>query len=91
MHDEYKSTAAFVPPSYTSLGTMVFGNGIAYRGFFAADEEDIDRTVAFLESQEVMDTITARFNLYGHYGIQPEGPGGQSRAPSSFTILIRAM
>ena len=71
MPDEYKSVAAFVPPSYTSLGTMVFGNGIAYRGFYAADEEDIDRTVAYLESTEVMDTVAKRFDLYGHYGIDP--------------------
>src|SRR5687768_8085023 len=57
MPDEYKSTATFVPPSFTSLGTMVFGNGIAYKGFYAADEEDIDRTVAYLESQQVMDSL----------------------------------
>lgn len=69
MQDEYKSTAAFVPPSFTSLGTMVFGNGVAYRGFYAADEEDIDRTVAFLESKEVMDELAKRFDLYAHYGL----------------------
>lgn len=69
MHDEFKSTAAFVPPSITSLSTMVFANGIAYKGFYAADEEDIDRTVAYLESPQVMDSLEKKFNLYQHYGI----------------------
>jgi capsule polysaccharide export protein KpsE/RkpR len=69
MTDEFKSTAAFVPPSMTSLSTMVFGNGIAYKGFYTADEEDIDRTVAYMESPQVMDSLDKRFNLYEHYGI----------------------
>lgn len=84
MPDEYKSVAAFVPPSYTSLGTMVFGNGIAYRGFYAADEEDIDRTVAYLESTDVMDTIAAAFNLYGHYGIDP---GAENSAKKFYNVF----
>lgn len=84
MPDEYKSTAAFVPPSFTSLGTMVFGNGIAYRGFYAADEEDIDRTVAYLESSEVMDTMTQMFNLYQHYGIDPNAEGSARRFYNAF-------
>lgn len=70
MKDEFKSSAGFVPPSFTSLGTMVFGNGIAYRGFYAADEEDIDRTVSYLESTEVIDRIEKKFDLYEHYGIE---------------------
>jgi len=78
MPDEYKSTAAFVPPSFTSLGTMVFGNGVAYRGFYAADEEDIDRTVAYLESKEVIDIMAKRFDLYGHYGIDTTGEDGKN-------------
>jgi hypothetical protein len=69
MPDEYKSTAAFVPPSFTSLSTMVFGNGIAYKGFYSADEEDIDRTIAYLESPQVMDSLDKQFDLYGHFGI----------------------
>jgi hypothetical protein len=71
MPDEFKSTAAFVPPSITSLSTMVFANGIAYKGFYAADEEDIDRTVAYLESPQVMDSLDRKFNLHAHYGIDP--------------------
>ncbi|MEM1000437.1 MAG: hypothetical protein AAGN35_25520 [Bacteroidota bacterium] len=84
MPDEFKSTAAFVPPSYTSLGTMVFGNGIAYRGFYAADEEDIDRTVAYLESTEVMDTIAKRFDLYAHYGLDP---GAENAAKKFYNVF----
>ncbi|HHG83827.1 MAG TPA: hypothetical protein ENJ82_03685 [Bacteroidetes bacterium] len=84
MPDEYKSTAAFVPPSFTSLGTMVFANGIAYRGFYAADEEDIDRTVAYLESSEVMDTMTNAFNLFQHYGIDPAKEGSAKRFYNAF-------
>ncbi len=84
MHDEYKSTAAFVPPSFTSLGTMVFANGVAYRGFYAADEEDIDRTVAYLESQEVIDSIANKFDLYSHYGIDPNTENAARRFNAAF-------
>lgn len=84
MPDEFKSTAAFVPPSFTSLGTMVFGNGIAYRGFYAADEEDIDRTVAYLESQEVIDSISKKFNMYQHYGIDPNAENAARRFNATF-------
>ena len=84
MHDEFKSTAAFVPPSFTSLGTMVFGNGVAYRGFYAADEEDIDRTVAYLESQEVIDTIAKKFDLYAHYGIDRNAENAAQRFNAVF-------
>lgn len=84
MPDEFKSTASFVPPSITSLSTMVFGNGIAYKGFYAADEEDIDRTVAYLESPQVMDSLDKRFNLYGHYGIDRNAVGGAKRFEAAF-------
>ncbi len=69
LQDEFKSTVAFIPPSYSSLGTMTFGNGIAYRGFYPAEEEDIDRTIDYLTSTQVVDSIAKRFDLYSHYGI----------------------
>lgn len=69
MQDEFRSTVAFVPPSYSSLTTMTFGNGIAYRGFYAAEEEDLDRTIDYLTSPTVVDSIAKMFNLYEHYGI----------------------
>lgn len=69
MADEFRSTVSFVPPSYSALTTMTFGNGIAYRGFYAADEEDIDRTIDYLTSPKVVDSIAGLFNLYKHYGI----------------------
>lgn len=89
MQDEYKSTAAFVPPSFTSLGTMVFGNGVAYRGFYAADEEDIDRTVAYLESKEVMDELAQKFDLYAHYGIDPSADNAQRRFFDHFRGMVK--
>jgi capsule polysaccharide export protein KpsE/RkpR len=89
MQDEYKSTAAFVPPSFTSLGTMVFGNGVAYRGFYAADEEDIDRTVAYLESKEVMDELAKKFDLYAHYGIDPNSDNAQRRFFDHFRGMVK--
>ncbi|MBL0015575.1 MAG: hypothetical protein IPP17_03820 [Bacteroidetes bacterium] len=84
MQDEFKSTAAFVPPSITSLSTMVFGNGIAYKGFYAADEEDIDRTVAYLESPQVMDSLDKKFNLYERYGIDRASKEGAKRFEAAF-------
>lgn len=69
LQDEFKSTVAFVPPSYSSLGTMTFGNGVAYRGFYSAEEEDIDRTIDYLTSTPVVDSIARKFDLYNHYGI----------------------
>jgi hypothetical protein len=84
MPDEYKSTATFVPPSFTSLSTMVFGNGIAYKGFYAADEEDIDRTVAYLESPQVMDSLDKKFNLYEHYGIDRSAKEAARRFEATF-------
>ncbi len=72
MQDEFRSSASFVPPSYSSLSTMTFGNGVAYRGFYAAEEEDIDRTIDYLTSHEVVDSIARLFNLYEHYGIDME-------------------
>lgn len=79
INDEYKSTAAFVPPAFSALGTMVFGNGISYRGFYSADEEDIDRTVAYLNSRSVTDTIGKVFDLYNHFGIKPDDPNREKR------------
>jgi hypothetical protein len=84
MNDEFKSTAAFVPPSITSLSTMVFGNGIAYKGFYAADEEDIDRTVAYLESQQVMDSLDRQLGLSGRYGINRADKEGAKRFEAVF-------
>jgi capsule polysaccharide export protein KpsE/RkpR len=84
MQDEFKSTAAFVPPSITSLSTMVFGNGIAYKGFYAADEEDIDRTVAYLESPQVMDSLDKKFTLYERYGIDRNAKDGARRFEAAF-------
>jgi len=69
LQDEFKSTTAFVPPSFSSLGTMTFGNGVAYRGFYSAEEEDIDRTIDYLTSPAVVDSIARKFDLYNHYGI----------------------
>ena len=79
MQDEFKSTAAFVPPSITSLSTMVFG-----KGFYAADEEDIDRTVAYLESPQVMDSLDKKFNLYERYGIDRASKEGAKRFEAAF-------
>ncbi len=84
MPDEFKSRASFVPPSITSLSTMVFANGIAYKGFYAADEEDIDRTVAYLESPEVMDSLDKKFNLYGHFGIDRSGKEASKMFEAAF-------
>ncbi|MFN8396202.1 MAG: hypothetical protein U0176_16345 [Bacteroidia bacterium] len=89
MPDEYKSTASFVPPSITSLSTMVFSNGIAYKGFYAADEEDIDRTVAYLESPQVMDSLNRKFNLYQRYGIDPEGKESAKRFEAAFKASMK--
>lgn len=72
MQDEFRSKAAFVPPSFSSLSTMTFGNGIGYRGFYSAEEEDIDRTIDYLTSSYVVDSIAKMFNLYEHYGIDME-------------------
>lgn len=89
MQDEYKSTATFVPPSITSLSTMVFGNGIAYKGFYAADEEDIDRTVAYLESPQVRDSLEQRFHLYEHYGIDRNGKDAVKRFEATFKANMK--
>lgn len=84
MPDEYKSTAAFVPPSFTSLSTMVFTNGISYKGFYAADEEDIDRTVAYLESPQVMDSLDKQLNLHQRYGIKLDDKDGPRKFEAAF-------
>ena len=89
MPDEYKSTAAFVPPSITSLSTMVFANGIAYKGFYAADEEDIDRTVAYLESPQVMDSLDRKFNLYGHFGIDRTADNATRKFEAAFKGIMK--
>lgn len=89
MPDEYKSTAAFVPPSITSLSTMVFANGIAYKGFYAADEEDIDRTVAYLESPQVMDSLDKKFNLYGHFGIDRSSADAVRKFEAAFKGIMK--
>lgn len=89
MPDEFKSTAAFVPPSITSLSTMVFANGIAYKGFYAADEEDIDRTVAYLESPQVMDSLDKKFNLYGHFGIDRNGTDAVRKFEAAFKGIMK--
>lgn len=67
--DEYKSTASFIPPDISSLNSMVFTSGFGYKGFEAAPAGDIDRTVAYLTSTQVTDSIAKKFNLYEHYGI----------------------
>ncbi len=72
--DEYKSTASFIPPNISSLNSMVFNSGLGYRGFEAAEEEDIDRTVDFLASRQVTDSIANAFDLYNHYGIDRDHP-----------------
>ena len=69
LSDEFKSTVSFVPPSFSSLGTMTFGNGIGYSGFYSAEEEDIDRTIDYLTSTPVVDSVARKFDLYKHYGI----------------------
>ena len=69
LSDEFRSSVSFVPPSFSSLGTMTFGNGIGYSGFYSAEEEDIDRTIDYLTSYPVVDSVARKFNLYKHYGI----------------------
>jgi hypothetical protein len=56
--DEYLSRATFVPPS------------IAYKGFYAADDDDIDRSIAYLKSPQVRDSLDQKFHLYEHYGVR---------------------
>lgn len=68
---------------------MVFGNGVAYRGFYAADEEDIDRTVAYLESKDVMDQLATRFDLYEHYGIKKDNPNAARRFFDHFRGMVK--
>ena len=70
MDIEYKSTASFVPPNFSTLTSLAFNNGVGYRGFEAAEEEDIDRTVDYLNSAQVIDSIAEEFKLYEHYGIK---------------------
>ncbi|MCB9233551.1 MAG: hypothetical protein H6581_17980 [Bacteroidia bacterium] len=71
---EYRSTAAFIPPDISSLKSMVFTSGLGYRGFEAAEEEDIDRTVDYLNSLQVIDSIAVMYGLYEHYGIDKANP-----------------
>lgn len=70
MDIEYKSTASFIPPNTSSLTSLAFNNGVGYQGFQSAEEEDIDRTVDYLNSLQVIDSIAKEFSLYEHYGIQ---------------------
>lgn len=72
--NEFKSSASFIPPAINSLTGMVFANGTSYRGFYTAGEEDIDRTVDHLNSRDITDSLARRFNLYAHYGINPDNP-----------------
>lgn len=72
--NEFKSTSSFIPPEISSLTEMVFNaGGVSYRGFEAADEEDIDRTVDYLSSRDVTDSLARRFDLYTHYGLTKGG------------------
>lgn len=86
IRDEYRSAATFVPPSFSALGTMTFGNGIAYRGFYAADEEDLDRTIDYMNSTAIVDSLAKIYDLYNHYGIDPDHPKKDKMFYQSFFI-----
>lgn len=74
LHDEFMSEASFIPPEIASLTGMSFNFGETKGGPYVADEEDIDRTVDYLTSKNVTDSIARKFKLYEHYGINPENP-----------------
>lgn len=74
LHDEFMSEASFIPPEIASLTGMSYNFGETKGGPYVADEEDIDRTVDYLTSKNVTDSIARKFNLYEHYGINPNNP-----------------
>lgn len=84
--DEFRASATFVPPSFSALGTMTFGNGISYRGFYAADEEDLDRTIDYMNSLTIVDSLAKQFDLYNHYGINTSSPNWKKMFYQTFFI-----
>lgn len=84
MAPEFESRAAFIPPSINSLYSLTYNQGIAYRGFEAAEEEDIDRVVDYLTSIQVMDSLARQFKLYEHYGIVWGTPNADKMFYNSF-------
>lgn len=73
----YKASTTFLAVSPDQAKPeLIFGEG-AFEPDFYGNQDDIDRLLTIAESNELVDFLVDTFNLYKHYGINPDG----KRAP----------
>ena len=74
---EYKSVSGFIPPNISTLPSSMMSMGKWTGGYFMAGESDLDRTIDYLTSLPVTDSIATYYDLYDHYGINKEAAGAE--------------
>jgi uncharacterized protein involved in exopolysaccharide biosynthesis len=76
MRDYYKTTTIFYPASpELASPELIFGYTSQVTQYFGTDR-DLDRIAEIANSNEVVDFMVSRFNLYQHYGVDSTTPKG---------------
>ena len=83
----YKATTVFLAASPDQAKPeLLFGQGML-KGEYYGNENDIDRVLTIASSNELINYLVDTFNLYEHYGINPDGPRASYWVKKNFFSL----
>ncbi len=80
----YQATTVFLVASPDQASPEVLFNKSGLRSFVYGTENDIDRILTISESNELVDYLVAKFNLYSHYNIDSTLMKGPHRVQKKF-------
>lgn len=90
LQNYYKATTSFYPTSpQLSNPELMFGSSSAVTDYYGGDRE-LDRLLQIASSNELADYLIAKFNLYGHYGIDSTAKDGPFKVREIFRGLYTA-
>jgi tyrosine-protein kinase Etk/Wzc len=87
MPNYFKATTLFLAASPDRISPDTYFPRGAIKTFYYGNDEDIDRIITIAESNELVDYLVDSFNLYQHYGINPDIPKAPDRVERRFRKL----
>lgn len=83
----YQATTTFLAASSDRISPDTYFPRGAIRTYYYGTDEDIDRIITIAESNDLVDYLVDTFNLYDHYGINPELQKAPDRVRKRFRKL----